>query len=258
MILKIATFNIRLNTSSDNENAWPYRKYSVIKFFNEYQPLIFGTQEVLDDQLTDLVNGLPNYHYIGINRRQHEEGNYIFYNKDLIECKEACTFWLSETPYIPNSVSYNSCCIRICTFGEFILRDNRNIRFRLFNTHLDHISTEAQVEGIKLVIKKMNEKNCVDPLPSIIIGDFNVNDDNEVIKLLNEAGLVNTYKYINPDNYGRTFHGYRGITEGSPIDYIFVSPDITIEDILIYREKVDERFISDHYPVLATVKLSQR
>lgn len=257
MNLKITTFNIRLNHTMDKDNAWPYRKNSMIKFFNEYHPLVFGTQEVLDDQLTDLLNGLPDYHYIGINRKQHEEGNYIFYDKSVLECKEACTFWLSETPYVPNSVSYNSGCVRICTFGEFIFKDNRNLRFRIFNTHLDHISNIAQVEGIKIVINKMREKQKIDPLPTIIMGDFNVTDDSEVIKLLNETGLVNVYQYIDPANYGATFHAFKGTKTGSPIDYIFVSPEFKITEVLIYRELVDGRFISDHYPVLATITVSE-
>ena len=49
-------------------NAWAQRCPPLCDFINFEQPEIFGTQEVLVDQLHDLIKGLNGYDYIGIGR----------------------------------------------------------------------------------------------------------------------------------------------------------------------------------------------
>src|SRR5690625_5191938 len=115
MRFKATTFNLRLNVDSDKHNAWPYRVQAVKTFIEEEQPLIIGTQEVLDGMLDDLSKALPHYHHFGLTRRQHEEASAILYNHQQLEVKESGTFWLSKTPTIPNSSDFNSACIRVCS-----------------------------------------------------------------------------------------------------------------------------------------------
>lgn len=257
MEFKITTFNLRLNHVDDKENAWPYRINSVVKFIKEEKPLIIGMQEVLDDMLSDLLKQLDNYSHIGMSRVENEEYNPIFYDHTILECREYNTFWLSETPNIPNSKSFNSACTRICTYGEFIFKMNRNKRLRIFNTHLDHISNIARIEGIKTIFNKIEEKQQEFPLPYILLGDFNSTKDDEVlIYLNNKKDLVNAYDYLPKNQYGATFHNFLGIIEGEPIDFIFASKGgIKILDTQIFREKIVNIYPSDHYPVTSIIKL---
>ena len=55
--MNVMSFNIRMSTKSDGANWWEYRKdlaANVIKF---YDVDMFGAQEVLHNQLTDLQKG---------------------------------------------------------------------------------------------------------------------------------------------------------------------------------------------------------
>ena len=63
--MNVMSFNIRMSTKSDGANWWEYRKdlaANVIKF---YDVDMFGAQEVLHNQLTDLLDRLPDYGYVG-------------------------------------------------------------------------------------------------------------------------------------------------------------------------------------------------
>lgn len=256
MEYKITTFNLRLNHVQDKENTWPYRLGSVVHYIKTTKPLIIGMQEVLDDMLIDLLKKLKNYSYIGMSRVQNEEYNPIFYDHTLLECREYNTFWLSETPHIPNSKSFNSACTRICTYGEFVFINNRNKRFRIFNTHLDHISNIARSEGIKIILHKIAEKNKEFALPYILLGDFNATKDDDVLKYLNtKKDLINAYNYLPIEQYGATFHNFLGINEGEPIDFIFTSKEIKVLNTQIFREKIANIYPSDHYPVTTIIKL---
>ncbi len=260
MQFNITTFNLRLNTVTDKENAWPYRLNSVLHYINSVTPLIFGTQEVLDDMLIDLNNHLPKYSHIGVTRKQHEEANAIFYNHDILEIKESGTFWLSKTPDIPNSKYFNSACIRICTWGEFMFKNSRNNRFRVFNTHLDHISHRAQIAGIKIIFKKMNLKYTEEKLPTIFIGDLNSTSKDKTIQylkneILGNNSLVDAMDLLPQANYGATFHNFTGMTKGHPIDHIFVSTEVKVHKIEIYRKKIFDIYPSDHYPITSLIEI---
>lgn len=87
--LYVGTYNIRYNNPNDEKegNAWAQRCPQLCDFINFEQPEIFGTQEVLVDQLHDLMKGLDGYGYIGVGRDDgKEKGEYaaIFYKKDQL------------------------------------------------------------------------------------------------------------------------------------------------------------------------------
>ena len=53
--LCVASYNLRYNTPNDGINAWPNRKEMVKGLIRYHEFDIFGTQEVLRDQLNDLA-----------------------------------------------------------------------------------------------------------------------------------------------------------------------------------------------------------
>ena len=105
--LNVMTFNIRLNTSSDSLNAWPFRKdiaASQILFYNVH---LLGVQEALHEQMMDLQQRLPNYKTFGGGRDDGKtKGEYsaIFYDDARLEKLDGAMFWLSQTPDIPGSI----------------------------------------------------------------------------------------------------------------------------------------------------------
>lgn len=101
--LYVGTYNIRYNNPNDEKegNAWAQRCPQLCDFINFEQPEIFGTQEVLVDQLHDLMKGLDGYGYIGVGRDDgKEKGEYaaIIYKKDQLSLLDSGNFWLSPTP----------------------------------------------------------------------------------------------------------------------------------------------------------------
>lgn len=250
MQMKAMTFNLRLNVASDGENAWPHRADLVVKTIQENDPHIFGIQEGLYEMVQKLQTSLPAYQKIGEGRGGGEKDEYsaIFYKKDFFTIEETGQFWLSETPDVPNSMSWESACPRICTWGEFTLKEDPTKRLLFLNTHLDHVSQEAREKGTTLICEHANpylEKE----IPVVVTGDLNVTPENKVIQLLEEANLMRL------PTEGKTFHGFKGGKTGEPIDYIFISKNIQWEEITVDRRTEEGKYPSDHYPVVATLHL---
>lgn len=106
--LFVGTYNIRNHNSGDDAagNVWTTRCKVICDQMNFEDPDIFGTQEVLHEQLADLTAGLDGYAYIGVGRDDGKTaGEYsaIFYKKDRIKLLRNGNFWLNETPDTPNS-----------------------------------------------------------------------------------------------------------------------------------------------------------
>lgn len=59
--LKMMSYNIRLDVSSDGENAWPYRKDFLTSQIHFYEPDILGIQEALPNQVVDIATALNEY-----------------------------------------------------------------------------------------------------------------------------------------------------------------------------------------------------
>ena len=71
----VGTYNIRYNNPDDiaEGNAWKQRCPHLCDFINFEQPVIFGAQEVLVDQLHDLQKGLDHYSTLGVGREDGKE-----------------------------------------------------------------------------------------------------------------------------------------------------------------------------------------
>ena len=53
---------------------------------------------------------------------------------------------------------------------------------RIFSTHLDHISDEAKISGIKSVFDFIDEMNSKFDMPCVLTGDFNSYPDNKILQ----------------------------------------------------------------------------
>ena len=57
--LRVMTYNIRLGTTADGPDQWQYRKANVVQLIKDRTPDLFGVQEALARQMTDLQTALP-------------------------------------------------------------------------------------------------------------------------------------------------------------------------------------------------------
>jgi endonuclease/exonuclease/phosphatase family metal-dependent hydrolase len=263
--LTVATYNIRLYSQDDAKkgNGWEKRRRAVIDLikFNDFD--IFGSQEVVNSQLEDMLNGLPGYAYIGVGRTDGKtKGEYspVFYKKDKFKMLKSGYFWLSQTPEKAGSFGWDAACERICTYGHFE-EIKTGFKFWFFTTHFDHIGIIARRESAKMILSRVNELCKNEHV--IVVGDFNVNQFDESYLLLANSGvLADSYTKapvkLEPNG---TFNDWDiNQYNNDRIDHIFISKDFRVEryGILtnLYWAENDSiaRLPSDHFPVEAVLK----
>lgn len=251
MELCIMTFNLRVDIPSDCENAWVNRADRVAEMILKHNPAIIGIQEGLSYMVTDIVDRLGSYHWIGEGREAGNMGEFsaILYKKDVLKVVKKGQFWLSKQPNEPGSKSWGAEFPRICTWGLFQSLQQPDKEIYTFNTHLDHISQEAREKGVQMIWDKMFSQPY-NTSPVFLTGDFNATPDNNVIKFLkSKSELIDAYSIMQGE-VGSTFHSFVGGTIGYPIDYIFATTNVQLQSILVDRSKVNDFFPSDHYPVI--------
>ncbi|WP_101845576.1 endonuclease/exonuclease/phosphatase family protein [Halobacillus sp. Marseille-P3879] len=257
MEFKIGTFNVRVNLEQDGEDSWPHRADKVTQMVRCHQPDVLGIQEALIDMTRDIEEALSDYKWIGEGRRGglSDELCPIFYNDLTVECRHYGQFWLSEQPELAGSISWGSDFPRICTWGHFRFRQAPYEEFIVYNTHLDHISSSAKENGSALLWQRLYAHYIRKKVPIILTGDFNSEPESRVIRSL-RGKLILQDAFSSLDGApGRTFHHFKGGTEGEPIDYIFCTTDVKIGQTEIDRKTVNGRYPSDHYPVFTTLDL---
>ncbi len=253
--MRVASYNLRLNTASDGKNAWPNRKEMVkaLILFHDFD--IFGTQEGLPDQLKDLCE-LNTYAYVGAGRddgKDSGEHSSIFYKKDRFKLLQSGNFWLSTTPDVPSMGWDAKCCKRVCSWGKF--KDNKTKKeFYFFNVHFDHEGQIARIESGKLMVQKIKE--IAGNAPVICTGDFNSNPETEQIQTM-QTLLNDAYKVTQMPPYGPvgTFTGFKtDFTPENRIDYIFTDNKFAVLKYGVLTDMNNGRYPSDHYPIIADLK----
>ena len=259
------TFNLRVSTAADGENAWPHRADRAAEAIVRAGADVVGTQELLQGMRKDLADALPDYAWIGASREAKPDGEMcaILYRKSHFAAADSGTFWLSDTPDVPGSVGWDAALPRICTWCELASRRDPKLRVIVYNTHLDHVGEEARFRGLALILRRIGERLERDAAPCILMGDFNAAPNSSAVRMLRCVGepavqpaLQDVYASVYGTRpVGRTFHGFRGGSDGEPIDYIAVSREFTVLDAAVDRSLIRGRYPSDHYPVLANVRL---
>ena len=257
--LKLVTYNIRLDLESDGENKWSNRKDFWASQINFYEPDVFGIQEALPHQVTDIASALPEYSYVGIGRDGIGKGesSNIFFKKDRFKMVQEKTFWLSETPE-KISKGWDAALNRVCTY--VLLKDNKTKKsFWVFNAHLDHIGEFARTNAIQLILSKIKEVNTK-KLPVFVIGDFNTEPNEQRIsdlkKQMDDSYDISKQKPFGPNGTFNAFQYFEPVTKR--IDYIFLSKNnpFKVLKYAILTDSKNLKFPSDHFPVLVELQLN--
>ena len=255
--LTVISYNVRLVTPDDGDNQWKYRAPATPAMIKDYCPDIFGVQEAVLEQLEYMDKHLPNYSYVGVGRengKQRGETMAIFYNTKRVKLLDWGTYWLSETPDVP-SRGWDAACRRTVTWTLMEMKDSGR-RFFYVNTHLDHVSTDAQDLGGKLIAEKAEEiKNKYVEIAVVITGDFNQYPDGLAIKALEEKGFVKASDTVENGNKIGTYHGWGKVDETAPIDFIFTDESRKISNYKVHSEKIGKSYVSDHFMITAEVEM---
>lgn len=252
--MNIATFNLRMDTPADGENAWPNRKEMVKGLIRFHDFDIVGTQEAFKHML-DGVAEMDGYAYIGVGRDNGEEAgehSAIFYKTNRFEVLDKGNFWFSETPEVPGKGWDATCCNRICSWGKF--RDKQSEKeFFVFNSHYDHQGKIARRESSKLLLARI--KQIAGTHATVFtMGDFNALPSDEPMQTLAADGLLlDSYCISQQVPYGTegTHNSFKLTAEmKGRIDYIWVTAGTTVKKYGVLNDMQYGRFPSDHFPVL--------
>jgi len=239
--LKIVTFNIRtLYDEHDGVNSFIHRAGLILDKISEEKPHIICFQEVSERIRQFLNKYLTDYILVGHGRHENYDGEglSVAILKESIELFGLEHFWLSPTPFLPASRYENqSQYPRICQ--RLILKHtDSSMPVRIYNVHLDHISDEARILGIRQILEKISAENKDFVCPTIIMGDFNAVPDSKTISYCREYKEFPIFELT--EKLGETFHDFGGTgtaknARGTHIDYMFADLKMTQKLTEIYK-----------------------
>ncbi len=272
----LMSFNMLFNLKHkeallEERHQWTNRLPRIIEYLEFSKPDIIGTQELHKSQLDDLMSEISDkYAYYGLGRddgKDKGEIQAVFYDKKRFKLLDSKTYFFSKTP---TKVSHNSYKVKntltYCKFLDF----NTNKKFIVLNTHLSFSSPHVRLYEAKFI------KKFVDKLPSsmavILMGDFNAFpmrfdldlpffDGALVLETITSGKMENSMNKSAMGHFGpisstnfsqdtkKVFSGNG--TPGVILDFIFVNDNIFIRSHGIDPAKVDNEYMSDHFPVLA-------
>lgn len=245
--------NVRCLTPLDlGKKSWFYRADLLLSDIADQRPGIIGFQEATRWQYDYLVDVLTGYDSV-IDYRDKSlmsEGCPIFYNEALYALKDKGSFWLSETPEVM-SKDWGSQCYRICSY--VILTEKVSGRdFVVFNTHLDHVSDEARIKGIAVVLDKIAQFGG---LPSVIMGDFNALEGSQTYLSATEHFLDAQYAAAETME-SHTYQNWGNPDKFKRLDYFMVSKSgFSVEQYRVVQPIHNGIYASDHCPIVLQLVL---
>ncbi|HET6422564.1 MAG TPA: endonuclease/exonuclease/phosphatase family protein [Planctomycetaceae bacterium] len=265
--LRVMSFNIRYGSAKDGENSWNLRHDFVADTIQSFDPDLFGTQETLGFQRDFLAAKFPGYTAIGVGRDDGgEKGEMmaIFIRKERFEIRESGHFWLSETPDVAGSKSWDSSLPRMVTWVE--LKDKKapdSPVLRWMNTHFDHIGVEARKQAARLIRERVQ---AAGDKAVLVTGDFNSIEGSDAYRNLfgafegRESPLIDTFRALPKDKQRfddvATFSNFKGggARKGGRIDWIGVTGQLRVLSSEIDYTERNGRTPSDHFPVTAVIE----
>lgn len=258
MEIKISSINIRYQNSTDGEHAWENRLPLMADFINQLNLDILGTQEGREKQIRTLDHKI-RLKIVETHRTWIQERMYptLFVNPDRITVVESGDTWLSETPDIAGSSSFQSAFPRLATWMKIhhkVFKKN----FIVINVHLDHVLTSTRSQQSEILIDQIKQINH-EKNPIILMGDFNETPNEHMHKLIcNKLELFDQWiHHQHPEE--TSHHGFKGHqATGSRIDWILCSKSLTSTQIYLEKKQFSGIYLSDHYPLVATLVPSSK
>ena len=261
--IKVMTFNIRTRTIIDGPNHWNRRKKFVADIIANNNADIIGLQEAKNSQLEFIRSALPQYEAYAAGRKDGIRGGEscpVLYRKDRFTLTDAGTFWFSDTPLNAGSKDWGNLPPRICSWVHLVEK-NTGTGMYVYNLHLDNLSQNSREKSVQLLTRKIAARTTGSPY--IVMGDFNMEMDNPAMQYLNRIGhnkpllkSADAWQASHPNRTIGTRHGFKGRMSGPQIDHIRLSATLKPLDARIDARHRNGRYPSDHFPVVAKVRLT--
>lgn len=254
--MRVMTFNLRFDNEQDGENAWPKRRERVIQLIKHHAPSILGTQEGMWSQLSYLRDHLHDYHLHVPDRIIDNTCQYptLFFHKDDIVVQDGGEFWLSKTPEVHRSISWDSAFPRMMSHARVKCTKTNSV-FQVVVTHLDHIGEDARYQQANMIAQWVKEQTD----PVILMGDFNDSPGSRIHNLLTspQTGLFDTWQSLGREEDAKSFthHNFSGVPQKTRMDWILASPNFDVSDVIIIKDSFKNRYPSDHFPYMAELNM---
>jgi len=257
-MIRVMSFNIRYGLADDGENHWHHRKALALARIRAFVPDLLGLQECRDDDQAEFVRAhLPDYHFLGCHRQGPGDTALemapLLFRRSAFALLDTGCFWLSETPEVPGSTSWDSAYPRTVTWARLASRPTGAV-LTYVNTHFD--SQPAAIAGDARCLRHWLDQLGRET-PLIVTGDFNTDRASDAYRLLTGDGaLIDTFRQTHPLGADdATFHAFGQPEPGemTAIDWILASAQFRVLEAQIDRSRQGNLFPSDHYPITAVL-----
>ncbi len=250
------TFNLRFETDEDGPNTWEKRKAMVADLIARHSPDILGTQEGKWGQLTYLDEMLPEY--LACMQDRVYDPNVqcptLFIKKDRFDVSGGKDVWLSETPDVYLSKSWDSAFPRMMSHCRLLDRKTGTAMDAIV-THLDHQGEEARVNQAKIIAHRARQADA----PVVVMGDFNAPPDSQVHQVLTapETPLYDTWQALDETEGEAAFthHGFTGIPQRARMDWVLASRRFRVRAAAILHDQENGSYPSDHFPYMVDLDI---
>lgn len=263
---RVISANIRVALPDDEAKGfgWNIRRDICTRIIRSKNPDIICLQEVVRIQDEDMKKAFPDFFSFGFEGPDMDEfpvgyhgiaKNTILFSKERYEYVSSGCYWLSETPLMAGSKSWETARARHCNWVR--VKDKyTNREFRIVNTHLDHVSQDAREKQVQMILDEAAQYQA--DFPQLFTGDFNSDMKNEVIKKIKASGWADTYALVHGEiEPGATTHGFKGPAHkpgrNGRIDFIFSKGPVKAVASAIIKDHIDGVYPSDHYFIYADV-----
>lgn len=243
-MIRVVTWNIhcgQLDGLPWDRFDWPARQHALKAALDEARPDILCVQEARPGQVEFLKRALSDHDCVGTGR---DDGEHcaIYFNHDRFEELAGGTFRLDSSSEMGIT--------RICTWVR--LRERAGGRtVRIYNTHL-YLMEGPRLPAVRQILAHIGADG--DPTDAVLLtADFNTAPDTPSRRLFVDSGLRDSAGLAGKPGGERTFHLY-GIGV-SCLDGILLSPHWGVHNHLILSVKPGNIFPSDHFAILADLKL---
>ena len=270
MRLRAMTFNVRYDEPRDGAHVWACRRGAALDTIIRHAPDLVALQEPTPDQWRDIASALPDYSPFGRDAADWSDAERPagFFLTRRFAVEDRGTFWLSDTPSIPDSESWShDWGPRACTWVR--LRDRRVARELVFaSTHFD-TNAAAWLPSASVVRAELD--SVARGAAIVLAGDVNCPAGSDAHRrFCGDGGFRDTWIEAGcSDDRVVTFNGFSSVTclpEEPDASYpaeAFACGNYRIDWILVrgalacVEAQIDRgtggALVSDHFPVIATL-----
>lgn len=150
------------------------------------------------------------------------------------------------------SSSFKSAFPRLATWAK-LKNKKSNYQILVVNAHLDHVLEETRIQQTNVLITEI-QKLLIPNDKLIILGDFNDSPQSLIYQqIIKNFNVHDPWLKLNSHEES-SHHGFQGEnSHGHRIDWILLDHHFQCERIYLDKTHDDQIYLSDHFPVVATL-----